>query len=187
MKKILTFLFTIIWPVSQLLAQSTQPQQPLSDTRVFTYAFTHAEIWQDDKTILTDATLIIKANKIIAVGNNIPVPADAIIYDLKGKRIIPSFIDIYSNYGQPEVKRNDRVRGPQYTTQTKGAYSWNQAIKAEYNSSANFVIDEKKASEIRNIGFGSVLSFQNDGIARGSGAFILLGKNIVIYDKHRNI
>jgi imidazolonepropionase-like amidohydrolase len=176
MKKILTFLFTIIWPVAQLLAQSTQPLQPLSDTRVFTYAFTHAEIWQDDKTILTDATLIIKANKIIAVGNNIPVPSDAIIYDLKGKRIIPSFIDIYSNYGQPEVKRNDRVRGPQYTTQTKGAYSWNQAIKAEYNSSANFVIDEKKASEIRNIGFGSVLSFQNDGIARGSGAFVLLGK-----------
>jgi imidazolonepropionase-like amidohydrolase len=176
MKKILTFLFTIIWPVSQLLAQSAQPTQALSDPRVFTYAFTHAEIWQDDKTILTDATLIIKANKIIAVGNNVPVPSDAVIYDLKGKRIIPSFIDIYSNYGQPEVKRNDRVRGPQYNTQTKGAFSWNQAIKAEYNSSANFVIDDKKAGEIRNIGFGSVLTFQNDGVARGSAAFVLLGK-----------
>ena len=176
MKKILTFLFTTGWSVSQVLAQSTQPVQSLSDQRIITYAFTHAEIWQDEKTVLTDATLIIQKNKIVAVGNTLNIPGDAIVYDLKGKRIIPSFIDIYSNYGQLEVKRNENQRGPQYQTKTKGAYSWNQAIKSEYNAAFNFVIDDKKAIDYRNSGFGAVLTFQNDGIARGSAGFVLLGK-----------
>ncbi|MFM7016379.1 MAG: amidohydrolase family protein [Bacteroidota bacterium] len=176
MKKILTFLFTIGCTVMQVLAQSTQPIQPLSNQRINTYAFTHAEIWQDDQTIISDATLIIQKNKIIAVGKGLPIPSDAIVYDLKGKRIIPSFIDAYTSYGQPEVKRNEGQRGPQYTTQTKGAFSWNQAMKPEYNAALNFVIDDKKAGDLRNAGFGTVLTFQNDGIARGTGAVVMLGK-----------
>ena len=113
MKKILTFLFTIGSAITRLYGQSAEPTQPLSNQRIITYAFTHAEIWQDDKSILTDATLVIQKNKIIAVGKDITVPADAIVYDLHGKRIIPSFIDIYTSYGQPDVKRNEVQRGPQ--------------------------------------------------------------------------
>ena len=177
MKKILTFLFTIGSAITRLYGQSAEPIQPLSNQRIITYAFTHAEIWQDDKSILTDATLVIQKNKIIAVGKDITVPADAIVYDLHGKRIIPSFIDIYTSYGQPDVKRNEVQRGPQYNTSTKGAFSWNQAIKPEYNAATNFVVDDKKASDFRGAGFGTVLTFQNDGIARGTAAVVMLGKN----------
>ncbi|HQK96822.1 MAG TPA: amidohydrolase family protein, partial [Bacteroidia bacterium] len=175
MKKILTLLFTVNLAVSSLFAQSTSPVQALSNEKENTFVFTHATIWQDPSTRLTDASMVVRKNKIVAVGAGVAIPPGAIIIDLKGKNVYPAFIDLYTGYGQPEVKKsgNDN-RGPQFNTNTKGAYSWNQALKPEYNAAANFVIDDKKAGEYRRNGFGTVLSIQRDGIARGTAALVTL-------------
>ncbi len=175
MKKILTLLFTVNLAVSSLNAQSTSPVQALSNEKGNTFVFTHATIWQDPSTRLNDAILVVRKNKIVAVGNGLTIPPGAIIFDLKGKYIYPAFIDLCTGYGQPEVKKlGIDNRGPQFNTNTKGAYSWNQALKPEYNAAANFVVDDKKADEFRKNGFGAVLSIQRDGIARGSAALVLL-------------
>src|SRR5258706_1147597 len=77
----------------------------------------------------------------------------------------------------PEVKkdRGNDDRGPQFISNTKGAYNWNQAIRPEVNASTQFSADEKKADELRKLGFGTALVHQHDGIARGSSALVRLG------------
>src|SRR5258706_16075107 len=77
----------------------------------------------------------------------------------------------------PEVKkdRGNDDRGPQFISNTKGAYNWNQAIRPEVNASTQFSADEKKADELPKLGFRTPLGHQHDGIARGSSALLTLG------------
>ena len=79
--------------------------------------------------------------KIETVGNNITIPKDAVLIDCNGKYIYPAFIDIYSDYGIPAAERQQAAGGgggffrtQQLTSNTKGAYGWNQAIKSETRS-----------------------------------------------------
>ncbi len=177
MKKILTLLFTVFITAHHLQAQSTIPRYGLSDERDIYYVFTHADIWQDPKTLLKNATLVIKNDKIISIGINLVIPKGAVVYDLKGKMIYPSFIDAFSTYGLPEIrKERPGNRSPQYDTRTNGAYSWNQALKPEFDASRNFNADAKKAVELRKLGFGLTLSLQDDGIARGTAVVVALGE-----------
>ncbi|MCW3117137.1 MAG: amidohydrolase, partial [Chitinophagaceae bacterium] len=115
------------------------------------------------------------------------VPADAVSIDCSGKYIYPSFIDIYSDYGIAIPERRPVGGGffgpQQFTSNTKGAYGWNQAIHSETNGASLFVADDSKAKPLRDIGFGSVLTHQKDGIARGTGVFVTLAdekENLVI-------
>ena len=76
---------------------------------------------------------------------NITIPEGAIVYDLEGEYIYPSFIDLYSNYGLPEIKKGI-YRSPQYKSDTKGAYHWNQAIHPEIDASDNY--NNKKKQKV---------------------------------------
>lgn len=169
-----------------LQAQETYPTAGVADFRSGHYAFTNATIVKDAQTTLQNATLIINDGKIISVGSNIAVPKDAVVVDLKGKYIYPSFIDVYSDYGITAPQRQGGFNfntPPQTTSNTKGAYSWNQAIKPEINGVNLFQANETKAKELRGLGFGSVLTHQQDGIARGTGTFVTLAsekENIVV-------
>ena len=114
------------------------------------------------------------------------VPKDAVVVDCSGRYIYPSFIDIYSDYGIPIRKGTEVVlifRAPaQFNSNTKGAFGWNQAIRPEVDGSKIFVVDGEKAKQLRDIGFGSVLTHQKDGIARGTGVVTLADEkeNLVI-------
>lgn len=169
-----------------LQAQETYPTSGVADYRSGHYAFTNATIVKDAQTTLQNATLIIKDGKIISVGTNVTVPKDAVVVDLKGKYIYPSFIDVYSDYGITAPQRQGGFNfntPPQTTSNTKGAYNWNQAIKPEVNGINLFQANETKARELRGLGFGSVLTHQQDGIARGTGTFVTLAnekENLVV-------
>ncbi|MEK6616617.1 MAG: amidohydrolase, partial [Bacteroidota bacterium] len=126
--------------------------------------------------MIEKATLLIKDGVVIEAGEKVTIPKGATLYDLKSKNIYPSLIDIYSAYGMPEVKKTEpgRGRGPQMESNTKGAYGWNQAIKPETEGYKLFSADAKSAEEMCRHGFGSVLTFKKDGIARGSAVFVSL-------------
>ena len=159
-------------------AQPTFPANDVADARHGYYAFTGATIVKDASTTLSNATLVIKDGKIVAVGTGIKVPQGAVEVACNGKYIYPSLIDIYSDYGTPAVAR---PAGPynffapaQLTTNTKGAYGWNQAIKADQEAARVFVADNAKAKPLRDAGFGTVLTHIKDGIARGTGTLVTL-------------
>src|SRR5687767_12495146 len=119
------------------------------DYREGLHAFTNAVIWKDYNTRLNEATLVIREGKVVDAGKNIAVPQGAVIHDMKGKFIYPSFIDIFSDYGMPEVQKPKNQEDPQLESNTKGAYGWNQAIHTEFYSSKNFTVNEKSAEELR--------------------------------------
>lgn len=159
-------------------AQETFPVNGVADQRNGTYAFINATIVKDAATRIANATLLIKDGRIVAVGTSVSIPADAVVIDCKGKFIYPSFIDVYADYGMPALQRAQggfNFNAPaQLTSNQKGAFGWNQAIRTDVNAAHLFVTDENKGKILRESGFGSVLSHQRDGIARGTGVFVSL-------------
>ncbi|MGN6617659.1 MAG: amidohydrolase family protein [Ilyomonas sp.] len=164
--------------IKVISAQETFPVNGVTDIRSGAYAFVNATIVKDAQTTLQNATMIIREGKIVSTGTNVTVPKDAVVVDCKGKYIYPSFIDLFSDYGVPAAKvQSDggAYWNYQNTSNTKGAYAWNQALKPETDASKIFSVNKNDANDLRKAGFGTVLTHQQDGIARGTGALVTLG------------
>ncbi len=176
--KLWTALLFCITAGLQLKAQSTFPANDVASPKSGYYAFTNATIVKDAATTLQNATLVIKQGKIESVGTAVNIPKDAVVIDCKGKYIYPSFIDLFSDYGitapPPPVRDGNFFARQQLTSSTKGAFGWNQAIKSDVDGSKLFTGDDAKAKTLRDIGFGTVLTHQKDGIARGTGPVVSL-------------
>lgn len=169
------------------LAQTTFPVNGVADPKNGYYAFTNATIVKDAQTTLTNATLVIRDGKIVSVGTNLAAPKDAVVVDCNGKFIYPSFIDAYSDYGITAPTRTftgfNFNQPAQLTSNQKGAFGWNQAIRSDVEGARLFNTDEAKAKTLRDIGFGTVLTHQKDGIARGTGVIVTLAnekENLVL-------
>jgi imidazolonepropionase-like amidohydrolase len=158
-------------------AQGTFPQNGAYDERPGRYAFTNATIVVDSKTTITAGTMLIENGTIREVSKQVKIPAGTVVVDLKGKYIYPSLIDLDSDYGLPEVRRERAAGGrqtPQIESNKKGAFGWNQAVQPETDASLLFTPDAKKAEDLRKNGFGTVLIHAHDGIVRGNGALVTL-------------
>ncbi len=173
--------------LSTICAQETKPVFGVADKRHITYAFTNVKLFVDYKTIVDSATLIIKDGLVEAAGKNITIPNYAVVTNLGGKSIYPSFIDLYTNYGISEQPKIEKGKGPQIESQTKGAYSWNQALKSEFQAHRFFSAQPEKAADLRKAGFGTVVTFNADGIARGTGSLVTLAdekdQEIILVEK----
>ena len=146
------------------------------DERAGVYAFTNATVHTQYNKTVENATLLIEDGKVKAVGASVSIPKNAVVVDVKGKHIYPSFIDLYADYGIPQVKGDTWKWGdpPRFISSKEGAYAWNKTIKAEFDAVEHFTVNKKTAKEYINLGFGAVLSHQHDGIVRGSGVLVLL-------------
>ncbi len=190
MRKI-KLLFSCLVLTTMLHAQETFPVNGVADKRDGCYAFTNATIVKDAQNTIQNGIMVIRDGKIIAVGTNVAVPKDAVVIDCKDKFIYPSFIDIYTDYGMPQVQRptgGGGFGGPaQLTNNQKGAYGWNQALKSEVNAYKIFSVDDSKAKPMREAGFGTVLTHQKDGIVRGTGSVVTLSSEkdnfVIVKDK----
>ncbi|MFN3488471.1 MAG: amidohydrolase, partial [Emticicia sp.] len=176
MRKLLTLLIVSLIS-GTVFSQITFPRNGVQDERPAQYAFKNATIVADAQTVLDNAMIYIKNGYIESVGKDLQVPAGTVVYDLKGKRIYPSLIDIYSDYGLPEIQRaagGGRGFGgvPQLESNKKGAFDWNQAVKPEVDATTEFKVNAAKAEEMRKIGFGSAAVHVADGIVRGTSAFV---------------
>ena len=169
MRKLLLLLSSVFIVSITLIGQTTFPVNGAPNTMHAIYAFTNCILHVDADVTIINATLLIQDGKVLRVGEKLEVPKDAISTDLKGKHIYPGFVDLYSDYGMPEVKRTDFHDAPK-----KGAYGWNQAIKSDLEAKILFLHNQQKADELRKQGFTSVVTCQKDGIVRGSGALVNL-------------
>ena len=163
------------------MAQETFPRNDVKDPRAKAYAFTNATIYLDYKSRVDNATLLIKEGQVVDVGAGVSIPDGYIIKDLKGNFIYPSFIDIYTNYGQPAVDLTGITKwGPvpeNMASTTPGPYNANEAIKSHYHAAEHYKPDPKNAKSLREAGFGTSLIFRPDGLARGSSALVSLDDN----------
>jgi cytosine/adenosine deaminase-related metal-dependent hydrolase len=157
-------------------AQVTFPYNGVMPKDVTSVAFLHATIIVDFQTRIDDATLLIERGKVVSVGKNLALPDNVVRVDLKGKFIYPSFIDLYSDCGiasqmpTTEMKRGEH-KIPEAVAE-KGAFGWNPAIHPEVNAADLFSMKQEVLDEYRKLGFGAVLTHMQDGIVRGSAAFV---------------
>jgi imidazolonepropionase-like amidohydrolase len=129
----------------------------------------NATIYTSSSVKIDNATMLLDGDKILEIGTQISIPKEATIIDATGKTIYPSFIDLYTEFGiQKPQRKSGNSRSPQYDTERNGYY-WNDHIRADFNAYENLNYDEKAAKELRETGFGTVLSFNNDGIVAGTG------------------
>lgn len=159
-------------------AQTTFQHNGVVDNNHNFYVFKNATIYVDYQTVIDKGTLVVQDGKVVSVGSSAKYPDNAIVYDMKGKTIYPSFIDLYSDYGMPEVKKkkyNPRQQQPKTNSDKQGAFSWNEAIKPEVDASEQFTVNKEKSKKLRNVGFGAVLTHQHDGIMRGTSVLASLG------------
>ena len=161
---------------SQIFAQETFPVNGVAETFEPIYAFTNANIISSPGVKYKNSTLIVQGNKILALDSNLNIPKGAIVYDLDGDYIYPSFIDLYSDYGLPKAKKGKYHYRPQYKSNKTGAYHWNEAVHPEINAGNEFSSNHKQAESYLSNGFGAVVTHIQDGILRGSAALVALSK-----------
>ncbi|WP_051296104.1 amidohydrolase family protein [Eisenibacter elegans] len=156
-------------------AQGTFPTNGVGDIRSGYFALTGLTIVVESGNTIQNGTLVIREGRVVSAsaGNNVPAGATEI--PLPGKYVYPAFVDPYSNYGMPEVKRGGGGwSNPQLDSKTDGPYAWNQALRPETQAQGIFKYNSKAAETLRKAGFGAVLSHHADGIARGTGTLVLL-------------
>ncbi|OIQ29661.1 MAG: amidohydrolase [Bacteroidetes bacterium MedPE-SWsnd-G2] len=149
-------------------------------------AITNAKIHLSPEKVIENGTLLIKDGKVMDSGENLKLPDNTVVYDIKGNSVYPSFIDIYSNFGVAKAKRATG-QNPQYDASRTGYY-WNDHIKPEQNAIDKFNYDKKAATELLKNGFGVVNTHNQDGIVRGTGLLVALNNsgsnaNRIIADK----
>lgn len=167
--RIFNFLLTIL-AINLGFCQNYFPKNDgVKQTYKNPVAITNATIYSSSTVKIENATLLFDGDKILEIGTQISIPKNATIIDATGKTIYPSFIDLYTEFGiQKPQRKSSNSRSPQYDSERNGYY-WNDHIRADFNAYENINYDEKAAKDLRETGFGTVLSFNNDGIVAGTG------------------
>lgn len=176
MMKRTSFLVAFLAMTTQAFSQTTFPVNGARDQNHNAHVFTNATIVVNSTTTLESATMVIRDGKIAGIGLNVPIPPDAVMHDMTGKFIYPSFFDAYASYGMPKVERREWNPRPQLENKNKGAINWNQAIRPETRAVESFAHDHKKSGQWVDNGFATVLTHQHDGIMRGTSLVTTLAK-----------
>ena len=116
MKKISSLLIFIL-STSICLCQETFPTNGVENNYKSPIAFVNAKIHQSSSKVIEHGMMLVQDDKILSVGDSITIPKNAIIKDLNGDFIYPSFIELISDFGIEEPPaslsdRNIRKRGP---------------------------------------------------------------------------
>ena len=104
MRLSLTLLFLIFSCVTTF-GQETFPLNGVKENFQPIFAFTNAHIIISPEKEIKKGILIIQGNKIMTVDSNVTIPKGAIIKDLDGDYLYPSFIDLYTDYGLKKLKK----------------------------------------------------------------------------------
>jgi imidazolonepropionase-like amidohydrolase len=193
MQKTFCFLFLfLLFQLSPYRASAQVDDAPVvgvSDRRTEVYGLKNAKVVVDYQTTLENTDILISNGRIEAVGKNLVFPKGAIVLDLTGKTVYPSFVDVYAgNYGiKTQASTQDanpyaafmqtgRGGSQSSTPEPRIADYWNDGINASYDVTSEFIPDTRTAGEYRQAGFGAVVTFKADGIARGTSALVTTGE-----------
>ncbi|HBH05096.1 MAG TPA: amidohydrolase [Flavobacteriales bacterium] len=168
-----TALITFICTISGLAINAQNSTYlGVEDKREQHTAYVGATLIFPDGTSLENGTIIINGDQIEAVGSNLEYSDDLLEIDCSGLMVYPSFIDLWSHLGFNTTEKNKKSRFPQYNANRSGSFHWNQAVHPEYDAVDHLGNQPKVRKKYRDMGFGTVLSHNMDGIARGTGVLL---------------
>jgi imidazolonepropionase-like amidohydrolase len=174
-----TTLLLLLFCTFQAISQDYFPKNDAlkEENNNFT-AFTNATIYVTPSEKISNGTLLIQNGKVVQTGKSVRIPENAVVIDLEGKYIYPSFIDAYTGFGIEKPKRKTgQGRSPQYEASREGFY-WNDHIMPEQNGIDSFKYNNTSAEAFRKEGFGVVGTHKMDGIARGTGLLVALNNDL---------
>jgi len=151
------------------------PVNGVHDQRLVHYLIKNATIIKSSGDTISAGMILIKDKLIVEIGTNVSIPEGSVILDIHGRFIYPSFIDPYSSYGLPANKKPKSNGNPQFESNVKGAYSWNQALHPEMNAYEHFEYSSDFSKKYREAGFGAAISLVQDGISRGTAMAVSFG------------
>ena len=162
-------------PVGAQTPDPTFPVNGTHDKALVATVLEHATLHVDATTTIEDGTLVLHRGRIVAAGPSATVShsGPAVSLDMTGLHVYPSFVDVHSDFGMPEVQESGWSRTPQDLSDKKGAYGWNEAVRPETSAAFVFGPSGDKAKALREAGFGAVLTHVQDGVVRGTGAVVL--------------
>ncbi|MGA3244642.1 MAG: hypothetical protein ABSE41_08505, partial [Bacteroidota bacterium] len=166
----LVLLLSVCWVLAQ-----TAPTLGLRENTPTVHAFTNARIVVSPGKVIASGTIVIGNGVIEAVGEKVAAPADARIWDMKGKTLYPGLIDLSSDIGMPKPAQGQTgnpfdvaAAQQQQAEKPKGAAHWNMKMHAEFSADEEFVPDAKAAEKLRSQGFALAVATPQRGIFRGS-------------------
>jgi imidazolonepropionase-like amidohydrolase len=172
------FIFLIIFFATgflDLMAQNIEPQNGVYQSNNTLFAITNATINISSTEKIENGTLLFQNGVIKKVGKLVSIPKNAVVIDLKGYTLYPSFIDPYSSEAVTKRVSKKKSPYPQINSLTQGPYYWNEAIHPETN--AYELVDQKTLKNKKALisqGFGVINTHQYDGISRGTSVLLTL-------------
>ncbi|MCB0279506.1 MAG: amidohydrolase family protein [Calditrichaeota bacterium] len=175
LKKVFLSLF-----IFSLVMSQTTPELGIRQKPVGSILITDVDVMLSPGNLQQNVSIYVKDGVIMAVGKNVKVPKATPIKSMKGKRIYPGFIDVFSDYGIEKAKAAPRSgpRPPKYEGDREGTNAWNDAIHSEENWYRHFKANGKAGMDLMKQGFTVVQSSRMDGIFRGRSFVTLLGDGL---------
>jgi imidazolonepropionase-like amidohydrolase len=169
---------------------STAPLEGLRDATPRVHALTGARVVTAPDNLIEDGTVIIRDGVIEAVGAGLTAPADARIWDVRGRTIYAGFIESESSLFLPanwkaagSAARDDAANAGTPETSpaglidpVAGARAWNPRITPERLASRALIADTRGAEALRKLGFTAAHIMPSRGIFRGQTAVVSLGR-----------
>ncbi|MBN2357302.1 amidohydrolase family protein, partial [candidate division KSB1 bacterium] len=161
----------------------TDPAGAIRDKTPRAHALINARLVIKPGTVVENGALVMRDGIIVAAGSNVQPPADARIWDMKGRTVYPGFIDVCSHYGVKSSDGSAAQRSAASAKKRRGPSHWNPFVVPQHTAADGFLADDKKAVKMRGQGFTSALVISEKGVFRGNASLIGLGDSA----SHRSI
>jgi imidazolonepropionase-like amidohydrolase len=151
------------------------------------HALVNGKVVPKPGEVLEGATIVIRNGLIEAVGTNTTAPADARVWDMKGKTIYAGFIDPYlvletssppssTTETEPSAAARTRFYGAPGDVERPGPGYEIARITPEYRAVRDYSPKEKTLQPLREIGFTAGLVVPERGIVRGTSVLVALSE-----------
>ncbi len=176
-------------------AASTAPLEGLRDATPRVHALVGARVVVSPGQTIENGTIVVRDGLIEAVGAGVTPPADARVWDVKGRTIYAGFIESDSSLFLPTAwkppgaaRRTEGEAGAPapvapgaapavpVAEPAPGARAWNSRVTPERLAHRALVADEAGATALRRLGFSLVHVVPGRGIFRGRTALVSLGR-----------
>ena len=143
-----------------------EPVAGLRDRTPRVQAIVGGKIVQRPGKVIENGTIVIRDGVIVAVGEKVDVPAEARVWDAKGKTVYPGFIDAFTEQTIAPEKLPNAAR------------HWSKRITPELEVAAFYQPDESLHTKYRALGITARLVAPAGGILKGQSSLVLNGTAI---------
>jgi imidazolonepropionase-like amidohydrolase len=172
------FVILCLAALAAAAAPRTAPPPGLRETSHDVHAIVGAKIVVSPEATIESGTLVLRDGVIVAVGEKVEPPADARIWDGKGKTLYPGLIDAFGELSA-DVSRSGLKDG-------SGAGYWNSNVVPQVRAGAVYAADAAANKKLRSQGITARLVAPSAGIIKGTSALVSTaddnGKQVILKD-----